>query len=291
VAKRDLSAIAASAGADLRPLHKGRGLAGLMSGGAALENARRLPLEQIEINPSQARQQFDQAALDELTESVREHGVLQPIGVQRLGDRYRIVFGERRYRAAKALELPDIPAIVYEDLSEADAAIFTALENLQREDLSYTDEARQYLRLSEVLGSPATALAEVLHVDHNRISRLLRIARESPALLAALDAGTITFREAFETVRKRNGAEDEAADAEISHGEKSERTPRAEMPQPGTPPAPWRALEAAYRPLKRIQPDAIPLAERDQWVAQLQDLRTYVTELLAALEAVPDEEA
>jgi ParB/RepB/Spo0J family partition protein len=261
-----------------------------MSGGAALANARRLPLEQIEINPAQARQQFDQAALDELTESVREHGVLQPIGVRRLGDGYRIVFGERRYRAAQAAGQAEIPAIVYEDLSETDAAIFTALENLQREDLSYTDEARQYLRLSEALSKPAIALAEVLHVDHNRISRLLRIARESPALLAALDAGTITFREAFESVRKRNGAEDEAADAEISHGEKSERTPRAEMPQPGTP-APWRALEAAYRPLKRIQPDAIPLAERDQWVAQLQDLRTYVTELLAALEAVPDAEA
>lgn len=79
--------------------------------GEEITNARRLPIELIDINPHQARQQFDEAALEELTASVREHDVLQPIGVIQREDRYRIIFGERRFRAAVAAEKTDIPAI------------------------------------------------------------------------------------------------------------------------------------------------------------------------------------
>src|SRR5438128_421590 len=88
--------------------------------GEELTNARQLPLELIDVNPYQARQQYDEDALEELAASIREHDVLQPIGVIRKGDRYQIIFGERRFRAAIAAEKSDIPAVIHEGLSDAD---------------------------------------------------------------------------------------------------------------------------------------------------------------------------
>ena len=138
--KRDLTAIAQGSSWDLQPIQRGRGLSGLISAhsGVALENARRLPIELIDINPYQSRQSFDADTLAELAESIRQHGVLQPIGVRRgsNADRYEILFGERRFRAAQIAGKVDIPAVVYENLDDADAAILTALENLQRGRIS-----------------------------------------------------------------------------------------------------------------------------------------------------------
>lgn len=166
--------------------------------GEEITNARRLPLALIDVNPHQARQQFDEGALDELTASIREHDVLQPIGVIQTDDRFRIIFGERRFRAAIAAEKTDIPAVIYEGLSEQDAAILTALENLQREDLDLEDEARQFSYLLEVTGLSQRALAERLGKTHNYISRRVRLLRDRPQLFEAIREGRITQREALD---------------------------------------------------------------------------------------------
>ena len=106
MAKRNIAALAAGTvqSAGLENISRGAGLAGMLQfGGAVLPNARLLPLDRLDLNPYQARQHFDETALAELTDSVREYGVLEPILVRPVaGDRFEILAGERRYRAAVA---------------------------------------------------------------------------------------------------------------------------------------------------------------------------------------------
>jgi len=179
--------------------------------GEEMANARQLPLELVAINPQQARRHFDETALDELRQSIEEYGVLQPIGVRPVDGHYEILYGERRYRATVQAGYSFIPAIIYPDLDPADAPLLTALENLQREDLSYVDEAHQYERLLAAFNCSQHELARRLGIDHNRIARLVKLAREAPALLVALDAGRITLRGALDV---------------LSHGE-------TDVPDPG----------------------------------------------------------
>lgn len=178
--------------------------------GEEITNARRLPLDLIDVNPHQARQQFDEAALEELAVSIKEHDVLQPIGVIRKEERYQIIFGERRFRAATIAEKRDIPSVIYEDLSETDAAILTALENLQREDLDLEDEARQFSYLIEITGMSQRALAERLGKTHNYISRRVRLLREKPEIFQAIREGLVTQKDALG---------DLAAERDLYHGD------------------------------------------------------------------------
>lgn len=193
--KRDLTAIAQGSSSDLQPIQRGRGLSSLLSArsGVALDNARRLPLDAVDINPHQARQSFDTVTLEELAESIRLHDVLQPIGVRTTeGARYELLFGERRYRAAIIAGKADIPAVVYENLADGDAAILTALENLQREDLDIEDEARQFAYLLEVTGLSQRKLAEKLGVQFNYLSRRVRLLKR-PDLMEEYRSGRKTL--------------------------------------------------------------------------------------------------
>ncbi|MDQ2809786.1 MAG: ParB/RepB/Spo0J family partition protein [Chloroflexota bacterium] len=167
--------------------------------GPRLAEAWHIPLDRIDLNPHQARQHFDEAALGELTASVRAHGVLEPILVRPVEDteRYEILAGERRYRAAQAAGLDSIPALVRQGVDDTAAQVITALENLQREDLLPGDEARQYHRLLDALGMSRRELAEHLGVDRNRIARLLTILDKGPALLDAVDAGDLSINAAL----------------------------------------------------------------------------------------------
>ena len=194
--KRDLTAIAQGSSVDLQPLQRGRGLTGMLSArsGVALGNARRLPLEAIEVNHQQSRQSFDEGTLAELAESIRQHDVLQPIGVRRRDDRYEIIFGERRYRASAIAGKSDIPAIIYDDLTETDAAIITALENLQREDLDIEDEARQFAYLLQLTGLSQRKLAERLGVQFNYLSRRVRLLKR-PDLMEEYRSGRKTLHQ------------------------------------------------------------------------------------------------
>lgn len=284
--KRDLSAIAQSSSADLRPIQRGRGLTGLLSArsGVALENARRLPLDVIDFNPQQARQSFDEDTLAELAESIKHHDVLQPIGVRRIGERYQILFGERRYRAAVMAEKADIPVLIYEDLADTDAAILTALENLQREDLDLEDEARQFARLLELTGLSQRALAETLGKHRNYVNRRMLLLEHADVLLA-LRQGQVTQQEALRQV-SHGGTED--AD-EVSHrGTPELKTPRAEMPSP-TDARRWREITRVYRALGKLQPETVPIDEREALAVQLDELETLVATLKRALRAQPSE--
>lgn len=289
--------------------------------GEEITNARRLPLDLIDINPHQARQQFDEGALEELASSIKEHDVLQPIGVIHTGERYQIIFGERRYRAAIMAEKSDIPAVIYDDLSEQEAAILTALENLQREDLDLEDEARQFFYLLEVTGLSQRALAGRLGKTHNYISRRVRLLRERPELFGAIREGRITQREALDQLASESSmyhgdtgnveTSPELGSSETSFASTSDRqvgvyhgdtlvsmisieqddalggrTPRREMPtaRAGVP-ARWQAITRTYRVLGRIQPEEVPLEECEDLAHQLEDLETLVASTRRALEA------
>ena len=128
-----------------------------LSGGSP-DTARSAPLDAVRPSPRQPRKHFDQAAHEQLTHSVREQGVLQPVMVRPVDGHFEIVFGERRWRAARAAGLERLPIIVRE-LDEAQADLLAAVENLQREELSRYEEVSYKLRLVAALLGEDTGLA------------------------------------------------------------------------------------------------------------------------------------
>ena len=107
-----------------------------------------IPLERLSANPFQPRAEFDAEKLEELAESIKLHGVLQPVVVRRFGDGYQIIAGERRWRAAQMAGLKAIPAVVRE-LDDAGMIQVALIENLQREDLNPIEEAAAYRKLMD----------------------------------------------------------------------------------------------------------------------------------------------
>jgi len=100
-----------------------------------------LAIDQIAPNPYQPRKTFNEASIEELARSVRQHGIVQPLVVTRAGDRYKLIAGERRYRAAQKAGLTTVPVVVKEMMGEGDALQIALIENIQREDLNPIAEA------------------------------------------------------------------------------------------------------------------------------------------------------
>jgi ParB family chromosome partitioning protein len=132
-----------------------------------------IPIEQVHPNPNQPRHFIDPQGLDELTESVRSRGILQPIIVKRDGDGYLIMAGERRYRAARAAGLRTLPAIVRDD----DPNEIALIENLQREDLTALEEAEGLGAMVARYGYTHQALAQLLHKSRPYVSDMLVLTR------------------------------------------------------------------------------------------------------------------
>ena len=155
-----------------------------------------LPIAQIEPGRFQPRRVFDPDEIEALADSIRTQGVLQPILVRRVpGDppRYELIAGERRWRAAQAARLHEIPAVV-KDLSDREALEAALVENIQRQDLSPLEEAEAYLRLSEEFGHTQDAIGQALGKSRAHVAntiRLLGLPRAIRDMLAEgkLDAG------------------------------------------------------------------------------------------------------
>ncbi len=177
--------------------------------GNPMEGARLLPLDLVDHNPYQARQAFDLDALKELADSIREHGVIEPVIVRPNAGRYEIVAGERRYRAALIAEQETIPARIMEVDTEQ-AAIITALENLQREDLDIEDEARQFAYLCDALEVSQRELARMLGKNHVYIARRIRLLKR-PDLMEEYRAGRLVLLEA---AAMAGTSEEEVVDSE-----------------------------------------------------------------------------
>ncbi|MGB3261661.1 ParB/RepB/Spo0J family partition protein [Paenisporosarcina sp.] len=163
----------------------GKGINALFPGESInqMESVEKIPVKEIKVNPYQPRKIFDETALSELTESIKEHGVLQPIILRRRGKSFEIVVGERRFRASKAAGLKEIPAVIRE-FTDQQMMEIAILENLQREDLTPIEEADAYQNLMENLSLTQEQLAFRLgksrpHIaNHIRLLSLPEVVRE-----------------------------------------------------------------------------------------------------------------
>lgn len=174
--------------ADKRRPALGRGMAALLSnappppsmlpaaGAAPGRSLLALPIEAVERNPDQPRKHFDEPRLAELVASIREHGVIEPILVRREGRSYRILAGERRWRAAQRAGLKEIPAVVRE-ASEQEAFELALVENLQREDLNAIEEAEAYQLLLTDHGLTQEQVAARVGKERSTVANALRLLR------------------------------------------------------------------------------------------------------------------
>jgi ParB family chromosome partitioning protein len=176
----------------------GRGLAALMGEAAspAIQSAgvQALPIALIEPGPFQPRSGMSEAALAELTESVRTRGILQPILVRPHPTdpaRYQIIAGERRWRAAQAAGLAEVPSLV-RALADADALAAALVENLQRQDLNAIEEAEGYQRLLDEFGLLQEALAEAVGKSRSHITNTLRLLNLPKSVQADVRNGTLS---------------------------------------------------------------------------------------------------
>ena len=163
----------------------GRGLSALMADldldgppeTQSVKDRTLVPIEQITANPDQPRRSFDPAALQELADSLRQRGVLQPLIVRkhpRDDSLYQIVAGERRWRAAQMAQLHELPVIV-RDLSDTEVLEVAIIENIQRADLNAIEEASSFRQLMDRLGHTQEKLAEALNKSRSHIANLLRL--------------------------------------------------------------------------------------------------------------------
>lgn len=174
----------------------GRGLGSLMGEAqsetgysAASENL--VSIEDIFPNPNQPRTHFNETELEELSESIREHGVLQPLLVRKKGKRYEIIAGERRYQASKIAGLKELPVIV-KDVDDQAVMELALIENLQRSDLNPIEEARGYKQLIKASGMTQEALSKAVSKSRSTITNSLRLLDLPEAVQEYLYEGKLT---------------------------------------------------------------------------------------------------
>ena len=152
-----------------------------------------LPARAIRPNPSQPRSLFREDALQELAESIRQHGILQPLSVRRINGGYELIAGERRLRAAQMAGLHEIPCIVM-NMDDRESGLAAMVENLQRQDLDFVEEARGISRLMEQWSMSQEQAARLLGKSQSAIANKLRLLRHSSGVLQALREAGLTER-------------------------------------------------------------------------------------------------
>ena len=179
----------------------GRGLSALMSdvaeteatvsaGPAAAE--RKIPIEQISPNPDQPRKRFADDDLDDLTASIKEKGIIQPLIVRQLSETsYEIVAGERRWRAAQRAQLHELPVVV-RAFTDAEVLEVAIIENIQRADLNAIEEAAGYRQLMDRFGHTQEKMAEALGKSRSHIANLLRLLNLPDAVLEMVRLGDLS---------------------------------------------------------------------------------------------------
>jgi ParB family chromosome partitioning protein len=180
-----------------------------------------IALDRIEPNPTQPRTIFDESALEELANSIREHGVLQPILVRPLGDnRYQLVAGERRWRASKKAGLVSIHALV-EEIDDDTALEIAIIENLQREDLSPLEEATMYDRMIHEHGYSIRKLADKLGKDKGYLENRLRLADAPEEIRELVSLRKDTLSHAYELLKVQDPKKRRRLAGQVASGELS----------------------------------------------------------------------
>lgn len=173
----------------------GKGL-GLLVGEADAETAGMRPdstlsIKEIQPNKGQPRKRFKAEELGELTDSIKQNGILQPLLVRRSGDHYEIVAGERRYQAARAAGLTEVPVVIRE-ISDDDVFKLALIENLQRSDLTPLEEARGYRQLIKDKGLTQEELAKILSKSRSAITNTIRLLDLPKEVQELVDEGNLS---------------------------------------------------------------------------------------------------
>ena len=174
-----------------------------------------LPVRSIRPNPAQPRKIFAEAALDELADSIRQHGILQPLSVRRQGNTYELISGERRLRAAELAGITDVPCILM-SMDDRTSGLTALVENLQRQDLDFIEEAMGIRRLLQEHAMPQEQVARLLGKSQSAVANKLRILRHSDAVLSALRESGLTERHARALLKLRTEEEILAAISRIA---------------------------------------------------------------------------
>lgn len=174
----------------------GRGLEALLGpinrdDAAASGALKELPVGSIDPNPFQPRTHFDEAALGELTDSIKASGLLQPVVVRQTGTRYQLIAGERRWRAVQRLGWTNVPAVI-KVADDRTLLTLALIENLQRNDLTAIDEALGYERMHQEFAVPLTEVARLVGRNRSTISNLLRLLKLPPAVQQMVHDGTLS---------------------------------------------------------------------------------------------------
>ena len=239
--------------ADKRPA-LGRGLSALIPAAAPpppLAQVREasagrpaeLDIDLLTPNPRQPRLHMEETALEELAQSIRSHGVIQPILVRRVGDRHEIVAGERRWRAAQRAGLLKVP-VVYRDVPDERLLEIALIENIQREDLNPIEEAQAYRRLVDELQMSQESIATAVGKDRATVSNYMRLLKLPAEVRNDLASGALSMGHARALVTMPDeAAQRRVAREVVSRGlsvRETEAMARREL-HPPIPPLPKRA--------------------------------------------------
>jgi len=181
----------------------GRGLDFFLSGGKGRkgtggdrlqdeEETLSVPVSMLQPNPQQPRGAIDGDELGELAASIRANGILQPILVRRVADRYEIVAGERRWRAAQLAQLENVPVLV-RSVTDDDSAVFALVENLQREDLNALEKAKAFQQLQEKLATTQEEIARRVGLERSTVANFVRLLDLPAEIQAHVSRGTLTM--------------------------------------------------------------------------------------------------
>ncbi|MEO0823868.1 MAG: ParB/RepB/Spo0J family partition protein, partial [Pseudomonadota bacterium] len=257
----------------------GRGLGSLLPPKTEAQSApEMIAVDLIEPNRFQPRKFFDETALSELRESIRTHGVLQPVALRRDGNRYELIAGERRWRAAKGAGLKQIPAVIRESATDAEMLELALVENLQREDLDPIERALGFRRMIDDLRMTQSAVAERVGLKRSTVTNHLRlldlaepiqhmVARgalsmgHARALLGLAEEGDrieladqivqdgLSVRDVEDRVREANGAESVTSSAPVEGRPRGQEASEASLEtiEPEGAPAWVRTLESRLR--------------------------------------------
>lgn len=152
-----------------------------------------IPIEQIEVNPNQPRQDFDEDALKELASSIKMHGIIQPLTVSRItANRYRLIAGERRYRASKMAGIKEVPVYVRQ-VNDQELLELALLENLQRQDLNAIEIGLSYKRLMDECSLTQEQVAERMGKERSTVTNYIRLLKLPPSIVVAVRNGSLSM--------------------------------------------------------------------------------------------------
>ena len=204
----------------------GRGLSALIpqksESGVYAAALAQIPLDRIAANPYQPRKEFDEKSIDDLTRSVREHGIVQPVVVSRIaGDRYRLIAGERRFRAAQKAGLQSLPAVIKDLQQESDALQIALIENIQREDLNPIEEANAYHQLHDDFGLTQEEISRRVGKERSTVANFLRLLKLPEPVKKLLASGQLSMGHArallsLESAKKQQQLADRVVNSSLN---------------------------------------------------------------------------